>query len=97
MQAYIHYRKLSGPLSSNLENASHVYIVESREGEKTVYGICDLYKQELELQAGKEIYILHFQQRKFYYNPASQTFTRLKPKLENVPFNSILNHALTKT
>ena len=68
MQAIIHYRTLSGKLHNNLENASHVYIVEAKEGEKTAYGICDLYKQELEHSSSQSIYIFHFQQRKFYYS-----------------------------
>lgn len=79
MQSIIQYRSLWGSTKSNLENASQVYIVEERENEKTVYGIADLYKQELE--SGQLLYIFMFEQRKFYYNSSLQAFTRLKPKV----------------
>jgi hypothetical protein len=93
-QSFIQYRSLSGSLTSNLDNASHVFISEQKEGEKCVYGISDLYKQELD--NGKSLYIFHFQQRKFFYERGTGKFMRLKPKLESNEIHNILFDSVEK-
>lgn len=90
-RARIQFRTLYGPLESNLEKASCVFVTYEKEGQNTVHDIVDFCKEVND--DGDELYFFHFEQRKYYFNRNTATFERMKPKYKNCPLAEIYSHA----
>ena len=74
---------MTGNMSGNIEKASHVLVREKIPGVERVYGVCELFVQEVG-EGSRYLYFFYFQQRKFYFDPNQNTFYRMKPVLEGI-------------
>ena len=78
-RSVVQYSPIRGPVENNLEKASHLYIKESKPGKNTTHAIVDFCVADYE---GESVYFFHFEQRKFFYNPESKQFERMKPRFK---------------